>query len=71
MNTHVRPPSVERSTRNPSSLRELSVHRTTMAVLPYGIASVPDGGLGGAVATVALAMFEASERPPSLLARTT
>src|SRR2546427_7062991 len=64
------PPSVDRSTLNPSSFIDWSVHTIVTAVLPSGYASVPEGVAGGAEAVAALALFETSEDPPSFLART-
>src|SRR2546425_1284939 len=66
----VAPPSVERSTRNPSSLVELSVQVTPTDVLVHGTASVPEGAFGGMVTAMALALFDREENPPSLFART-
>jgi len=56
------PPSSDRSTRNPSSIAELSVQVTSIVLLLHGTASVAEGAFGvGGAGVVAQAVLEKSE----------
>src|SRR5207245_11100537 len=59
--SQVAPPSVARSTRNPSPFTDWSVQETTTLVLPFGTAWAFEGALGGEPAVNASAAFEKYE----------